>query len=88
MVIEELLAGRLSGKSLALVAQAVKSPRVAALGANVLRRELGLVKLAHLEAEADMLDTDLTPRGGRAGRAARRIRRSRARSSRPCPRHG
>jgi aspartyl-tRNA(Asn)/glutamyl-tRNA(Gln) amidotransferase subunit A len=69
MVIEELLAGRLSGKSLALVAQAVKSPRIAALGADVLRRELGLVKLEHLEGETDTLDTDLTPRAARPPRA-------------------
>jgi aspartyl-tRNA(Asn)/glutamyl-tRNA(Gln) amidotransferase subunit A len=69
MAIEELLSGRLSGKSLALVAQAVKSPRLAALGADVLRRELGLVKLEHLEGEADTLDTDLTPRAARPPRS-------------------
>jgi aspartyl-tRNA(Asn)/glutamyl-tRNA(Gln) amidotransferase subunit A len=68
MAIEDLLAGRLSGKSLALVAQAMKSPRLAALGADVLRRELGLVKLEHLEGEADTLDTDLTPRAARPPR--------------------
>jgi aspartyl-tRNA(Asn)/glutamyl-tRNA(Gln) amidotransferase subunit A len=68
MVIEELLAGRLSGKSLVLVAQAVKSPRLAALGAEVLRREFGLGKLERLESDTDTLDPDPTPRAARAPR--------------------
>lgn len=69
MPIEELLTGRLSGKPLALVAQAVRNPRVAALGADVLRRELGISRLESLGREASSLSSHLIPRMGREPRA-------------------
>lgn len=68
MGIEELLAGRLSGKPLVLVAQALRNPRVASLGADVLRRELGIHKLESLEAEGAPLMLELTPRAARPPR--------------------
>ena len=69
MAIEELLTGRLSGKPLALVAQALRNPRLAALSADVLRRELGIHRLEALGREGASLELDLTPRSGRAPRA-------------------
>lgn len=66
MALDELLSGRLSGKPLALVAQAVRNPRVAALGADVLRRELGMNRLDTLGHEISSLELDLSPRVGRA----------------------
>src|SRR5690606_30899997 len=68
MAIEELLARRLSGKPLTLVARAVRNPSIASVGAEVLRRELGVDELEALCTAEDVLETDLSPRAGRAPR--------------------
>jgi aspartyl-tRNA(Asn)/glutamyl-tRNA(Gln) amidotransferase subunit A len=70
MAIDHLLARRLTGKPLALVAQALRrSPSVAALGAEALRHELGIDKLEALEGPLDELELDLAPRPGRPARS-------------------
>src|SRR5690349_7626267 len=69
MAIEQLLSRRLTGKPLALVAQALKQPAVAALGVEALRRELGADKLEALDAPQDELELDLAPRAGRPPRS-------------------
>jgi aspartyl-tRNA(Asn)/glutamyl-tRNA(Gln) amidotransferase subunit A len=69
MVIEQLLSRRLTGKPLALVAQALRSPSVAALGVEVLRRELGVDTLEGLEVALDELELDLAPQAGRPPRS-------------------
>ncbi|MDB4987112.1 MAG: hypothetical protein JWN04_2290 [Myxococcaceae bacterium] len=69
MQIENLMSGRLSGKSLALAARALRRPQLAALGADVLRRELGITSLAGLIHGRELLEPDVAPRMGRAPRA-------------------
>lgn len=69
MVIEQLLSRRLTGKPLALVAQALRSPGVAALGVEVLRRELGVDTLEGLVGPLDELEVDLAPHAGRPPRS-------------------
>lgn len=68
MAIEQSLSRRLTGRPLALFAQAVQHPPLAALAAEVLRRELGVDKLAALEQSGDELELDLAPRAGRPPR--------------------
>jgi aspartyl-tRNA(Asn)/glutamyl-tRNA(Gln) amidotransferase subunit A len=68
MAIEQLIARRLTGKPLALVAQTLRSPSVAALGVEVLRRELGVDKLEALESAQDELELDLAPLAARPPR--------------------
>jgi aspartyl-tRNA(Asn)/glutamyl-tRNA(Gln) amidotransferase subunit A len=70
MGIEDLLAGRLAGAPLSVVARAVRAPQVAALAADVLRRDLGMAQLPAMVLPADVLDTDTEPRAGRAPREA------------------
>lgn len=68
-MIENLLARKLTGKPLALAAHATRTPRVAALGVEVLRRQLGIQELARLVAPRDELELDLSPIAGRPARA-------------------
>jgi aspartyl-tRNA(Asn)/glutamyl-tRNA(Gln) amidotransferase subunit A len=70
MGIEDLLAGRLAGAPLSVVARAVRSPHVAALAADVLRRDLGMARLPGMVLPSDVLDNDTEPRAGRAPRMA------------------
>jgi aspartyl-tRNA(Asn)/glutamyl-tRNA(Gln) amidotransferase subunit A len=69
MQIELLMSGRLSGKSLALAARALRRPKLAALGADVLRRELGITSLAALSQGGEQLEPDAAPRAARPPRA-------------------
>lgn len=69
MQIEHLMSGRLSGKSLALAARALRRPKLAAIGADVLRRELGITSLAALSQGQDFLEPDVAPRAARAPRS-------------------
>lgn len=69
MQIEHLMSGRLSGKSLALAARALRRPKLAAIGADVLRRELGITSLAALSQGYEQLEPDVAPRAARAPRA-------------------
>lgn len=69
MQIEDLLAGRLSGKPLAFAARALRQRRIAALGADVLRRELGLSSLAALMETSDRLEPGGCLRAARPPRA-------------------
>ena len=69
MQIENLMSGRLSGKSLALAARALRRPQLAALGAEVMRRELGITSLAALIHGRERLELDLTPRAARPPRS-------------------
>lgn len=69
MQIDLLLSGGLSGKPLALVAGAFRRPQLAALGAEVLRREFGLSALSGLLTGDEVLDLDVLPRAGRPPRA-------------------
>jgi aspartyl-tRNA(Asn)/glutamyl-tRNA(Gln) amidotransferase subunit A len=69
MHIEHLLLGRLTGRPLALAAHAVRQPRVAALGADVLRRELGISSLSQLMTQGESLEADGAPLSGRAPRS-------------------
>ena len=48
MPIEDLLSGRLSGRPLALAARALRQPHIAALGADILRKDLGIAELGSL----------------------------------------
>jgi len=68
MRIEHLLAGRLSGRALELAALALRRPRIAALGADVLRRELGIGALPALLDGSDTLQPDALPRAARPPR--------------------
>jgi Asp-tRNA(Asn)/Glu-tRNA(Gln) amidotransferase A subunit family amidase len=67
-MIENLLARKLTGKPLALAARATRTQRVAALGAQVLRRQLGISEIAGLLEDDDELELDLSPRAGRPAR--------------------
>ncbi len=69
MQIEELMAGRLSGASLALAARALRQPALAALGADVMRRELGISSLVALAQGGEPLEPDALPRAARAPRS-------------------
>lgn len=69
MQIEHLMSGRLSGKSLALAARALRRPKLAAIGADVLRRELGITSLAALRVGPEILEPDIAPRAARAPRS-------------------
>jgi len=69
MQIEHLMSGRLSGKSLALAARALRRPKLAAIGADVLRRELGITSLAALSQGYEQLEPDVAPRAARPPRA-------------------
>ncbi|MDB4973248.1 MAG: uncharacterized protein JWN48_1589 [Myxococcaceae bacterium] len=69
MQIENLVSGRLSGKSLALAARALRRPKLAAIGADVLRRELGITALSALSHGRELLEPDVAPRAGRPPRA-------------------
>jgi aspartyl-tRNA(Asn)/glutamyl-tRNA(Gln) amidotransferase subunit A len=69
MQIEHLIAGRLSGTSLALAARALRQPRLAAIGADVMRRELGVNSLAALVQGSESLEPDALPRAARPPRA-------------------
>ena len=66
-MIENLLARKLTGKPLALAAHATRTSRVAGLGVEVLRRQLGLHELARLVAARDDLELELSPRHGGRG---------------------
>jgi aspartyl-tRNA(Asn)/glutamyl-tRNA(Gln) amidotransferase subunit A len=68
MAIENLLSGRLSGHPLALAARALRQPRIAALGADVLRRELGVTELPDLIEGNERLEPAASPRPGRPPR--------------------
>jgi aspartyl-tRNA(Asn)/glutamyl-tRNA(Gln) amidotransferase subunit A len=68
-MIENLLARKLTGKPLALAAHALRTPRVAALGVEVLRRQLGIGEIAKQLGVSDVLELDLSPRMGRPARA-------------------
>src|SRR4051812_7318792 len=68
MAIENLLARGLSGHPLALAARALGQPRVAALGAEVFRRALGIDALASLIEGNERLEPDVAPRAGRPPR--------------------
>lgn len=70
MAIEHLLSGRLSGHPLALAARALRQPRIAALGADVLRGEMGITGLADLIEGNERLEPSATPRTGRTPREA------------------
>ena len=69
MQIEHLLAGRLSGAPLALVARLVRQPRLASLGADVMRRELGISQLPAQLTGDDTLQPFPLPRAARAPRS-------------------
>ncbi len=69
MHIEHLLSGRLAGGPLALAARALRQPKLAALGAEVMRRELGIDVLPKLIGSHDVLEADAAPRAGRAPRS-------------------
>ncbi|MET0341681.1 MAG: amidase [Polyangiales bacterium] len=69
MQIEHLLAGRLSGAPLALVARLVRQPRLAALGADAMRRELGISALPELVEGDEVLQPSALPRPARGPRA-------------------
>src|ERR1700712_734348 len=69
MQIENLMSGRLSGRSLALAARALRRPQLASLGADVLRRELGITSLSALIHGREQLEPDVAPRAGRAPRS-------------------
>jgi len=69
MQIEHLMSGRLSGKSLALAARALRRPKLAAIGADVLRRELGITSLAALSQGQGILEPDVAPRAARVPRS-------------------
>lgn len=66
---DALFRSGLSGKPLLLAARALRDPRVAALGAEVMRRELGLSSLRALLSGRDTLDFNVLPRAGRPPRA-------------------
>lgn len=68
MPIDDLLSGRLSGHPLALAARALRQPRIAALGADVLRHEFGIDALEALITADDALELDISPRAARAPR--------------------
>lgn len=68
MAIENLLASRLSGHPLALAVRALRSPQVAAFGADILRRELGMNSLPELIEGNERLEPSPTPRAGRPPR--------------------
>jgi len=68
MAIEHLLTGRLSGHPLALAARAMRQPRIAALGADVLRTDLGMTGLAELIEGNERLEPSASPRPGRPPR--------------------
>jgi aspartyl-tRNA(Asn)/glutamyl-tRNA(Gln) amidotransferase subunit A len=70
MAIENLLSGRLSGHPLALAARALRQPRIAALGAEVLRRDLGIHGLPDLIEGHERLEPSAAPRAGRPPREA------------------
>ncbi len=70
MAIENLLSGRLSGQPLALAARALRQPRIASLGADVLRRDLGISNLPELIEGNERLEPSASPRPGRAPRSA------------------
>ena len=69
MQIEHLMSGRLAGRPLALAARALRRPKFASMGADVLRRELGITSLAALIHGRERLEPDLAPRAARAPRA-------------------
>lgn len=69
MQIEHLMSGRLSGKSLALAARALRRPQLAAMGADVLRRELGIGSLSAVSQGREVLEPDAAPRTARPPRA-------------------
>lgn len=69
MQIEHLLAGRLSGAPLALVARLVRQPRLAAIGADAMRRELGISDLPDLLTGDEVLQPSPLPRPARGARA-------------------
>jgi aspartyl-tRNA(Asn)/glutamyl-tRNA(Gln) amidotransferase subunit A len=69
MQIEHLLTGRLSGRPLALAARALRQPQLAAIGADVMRRELGVNSLAALIQGSETLEPDALPRVARAPRS-------------------
>jgi aspartyl-tRNA(Asn)/glutamyl-tRNA(Gln) amidotransferase subunit A len=69
MQIEHLISGRLTGASLALAARALRQPQLAAIGADVMRRELGVNSLAALVQGAEPLEPDALPRAARAPRS-------------------
>lgn len=68
MPIEDLLSGRLSGRSLALAARALRQSKIAGLGADALRRDLGITELSGLLSGDEPLEFDVAPRVGRAPR--------------------
>jgi aspartyl-tRNA(Asn)/glutamyl-tRNA(Gln) amidotransferase subunit A len=69
MRIDLLLSGGLSGKPLALAARALREPRLAALGAQVMRHELGISALRPLLSGRETLEPNILPRAGRPPRA-------------------
>jgi aspartyl-tRNA(Asn)/glutamyl-tRNA(Gln) amidotransferase subunit A len=69
MQIEHLMTGRLSGRPLALAARALRQPQLAAIGADVMRRELGVSSLAALEQGSEPLEPDALPRAARPPRS-------------------
>ncbi len=68
MAIEHLLTGKLSGHPLTLAARALRQPRIAALGADALRNELGMNKLPDLIEGNERLEPSASPRPGRPPR--------------------
>lgn len=69
MQIEHLLSGRLTGRSLALAARAVRQPQIASLGADVMRRELGISELRGLVSGHEALEPAVFPRAARPPRS-------------------
>ncbi|HEY6878641.1 MAG TPA: amidase [Polyangiales bacterium] len=69
MQIEHLMTGRLTGRPLALASRVLRQPHLAALGADVMRRELGVSSLAALVQGSEPLEPDVSPRGARPPRS-------------------
>jgi aspartyl-tRNA(Asn)/glutamyl-tRNA(Gln) amidotransferase subunit A len=68
MPIDDLLSGRLSGHALALAARALRQPRIAALGAEVVRRDFEIEALWTLLEGDEPIEPDVVPRQSRPPR--------------------
>jgi aspartyl-tRNA(Asn)/glutamyl-tRNA(Gln) amidotransferase subunit A len=68
MSVDDLLSGRLTGHALALAARAMRQPRIAALGAEVVRHDFGIPELWTLLEGDEPLEPDAVARQARAPR--------------------
>jgi aspartyl-tRNA(Asn)/glutamyl-tRNA(Gln) amidotransferase subunit A len=68
MPIDDLLSGRLSGHALSLAARALRQPHFAALGAEVMKKDIGIDALRELVEGDEALEPDIAPRRARAPR--------------------